>query len=446
MRLPAAFAPLLLVRARYKGYWSGRGVAKTHSFAAALIQKASTTQGFRWLCTREIQRSIKESVKRVLDLKIDQMGLNHIFHSTNNQITCVATGAWIGFEGLHNNIDNIRSYEDLDGVWIEEAATVSRRSLEILIPTIRKPGSEIWCSWNPRDPTDPVDELFRKNQADQADFFAEMSQQMDLSDYDTWMIARGLQMEDNPFFPVPLRMEVERDRRRDPDRYAHVWLGQYRRNSEARVFKNWTIGTMDVPPGTRPHYGSDFGFSIDPTVALRIFLFPEQRKLYIDDEVSKVGCAIEDTPALFDQLGDTPGEMRNWPAKADSSRPETIHHMNRHGYPKLTAARKGPGSVEEGVQFLQGWDIVVHPNCKGVTQELTLYSFEVDKQTEAVLPTLADKHNHFIDALRYALEDVRRAIGSAGPIVVLGGPRSSVGDHPGLSGGAGGGFGFGAVR
>lgn len=431
MQLPIAFAPLLLVRARYKGYHSGRGLAKTHSFAHALIQKAAT-QRIRWLCLREIQRSMKESVKRTLDLKIEQLGLSHLFHSTANEISCVSTGSWIGFEGLRNNIDNIRSYEDLDGVWLEEAATVSKKSLEILVPTIRKPGSEIWASWNPRDVSDPIDQLFRGNNAEDLEFFREISQLQGLGDqYDTFMVSRGLQRADMPFFPAPLLMEMERDRRRDPDRYAHVWLGEYRKNSEARVFKNWKIEPYEVPPGTRPYFGSDFGFSIDPTVGLRIFVIPEKRTLYIDREVRQVGCPIDKTAQLFDglKLTEEDHDPRRWPMKADSSRPETIQYLNAHGYPQMLGAKKGAGSVEEGVEFIKSWDIIVHPNCKEVATELTLYTYETDKQTDEVLPVLKDAHNHFIDALRYALEDVRRTSPIIIPIIVTSG-RTSLGDHP----------------
>lgn len=429
MRLPAAFAPLMLRRARYKIFRSGRGVAKTHSFATALIARVSQ-RGERWLCCREIQRSMKESVKRVLDLKIDQMGLNHRFHSTANQISC-DNGGWLGFEGLRNNIDNIRSYEDLDGVWLEEAATVSQSSLDILIPTIRKPGSEIWASYNPRFPTDPIDKLATGSlEQDSEDFFREMAQKTELGKYyDEWVVVRSLQISDNPFFPITLAAEMERDRRRDPDRYAHIWLGQYARMSASRVFHNWKVGTMEVPEGHRPHYGVDWGFSIDPTVGLRIYVFPATRTLYIDREVSKVGCPIDKTPALLDDLDE--GAMRKWPAKADSSRPETINYMKSHGYPNIVGARKGPGSVEEGVEFLKNWDIIVHPNCKGVATELSLYSYEIDKQTNEVLPELADKHNHFIDALRYAVEDLRR--GGKILIPLMGtAARTFFGDHPGI--------------
>jgi phage terminase large subunit len=103
-------------------------------------------------------------------------------------------------------------------------------------------------------------------------------------------------------------------------------------------------------------------------------------------------------------------DSEKWPMVADSARPETISHMRKHGFPKILPALKGARSVEEGVEFLKSFDIVVHPRCKHLIDELTLYSYKVDNLTGAVLPVLADKDNHCIDALRYACEGARRAV------------------------------------
>ena len=96
---------------------------------------------------------------------------------------------------------------------------------------------------------------------------------------------------------------------------------------------------------------------------------------------------------------------------ADSARPETISHMRKNNFPKIQPAIKGPKSVEEGVEWLKSFDIIVHPRCKHTIDELTLYSYKTDRDTGAVLPVLEDKDNHVIDALRYACEGSRRANG-----------------------------------
>jgi phage terminase large subunit len=134
------------------------------------------------------------------------------------------------------------------------------------------------------------------------------------------------------------------------------------------------------------------------------------RKLYVPYEAYMVGCEITDTPALFM----TVPEAEKWPITADSARPETISHMRRNGFPKIMPAVKGPKSLEEGVEFLKSFDIIVHPRCVHLIDELTLYCFETDPLTGAVIPKLQDKNNNVIDALRYACEGVRRRASRAG--------------------------------
>jgi phage terminase large subunit len=218
---------------------------------------------------------------------------------------------------------------------------------------------------------------------------------------------------------------MEWDRSRDPEKYAHVWLGEYERKSEARVFKNWRVEAFDTPKGVAFLYGGDWGFSTDPTVLVRAWL-KDQRTLMIDAEVYRVGCEIDDTPALFDMLGCAAcrptysaaqsrachgaghGSARAGIVTADSARPETISYVRRNGYPRIEPARKGAGSVEEGVTFLQNYNIVVHPRCQHAIDELSVYSYKVDKLTSQILPVLEDKKNHVIDSLRYAVERVRK--------------------------------------
>lgn len=367
---------------RYKAIYGGRGSAKSHSVATALVLQGAQ-QPLRILCAREIQNSIKDSVKRLLDDKIEACGLRGFYTSTDAEIRG-ANGTLFVFAGLRSNADSIRSLEGLDRCWVEEAATVSQASINTLTPTIRKPDSEIWFTWNPRNADDPIDVMFRKDEPPPKSIVHRVNYDM------------------NPWFPEVLKDEMEWDRRRDPDKYAHVWLGEYLRNSEARVFRNWRVEPFETPYDAEFRFGADWGFSVDPTVLIRAWL--KGRTLYVDREAYSVGCEIDDTPALFDTV---PGS-RNWLITADSSRPETISYMSRHGF-RISKALKGPGSLEEGVQFLKSFDIVVHPDCKHTIDELSLYSYKTDKLTDEVMPVLEDKENHVIDALRYALEALRRA-------------------------------------
>jgi phage terminase large subunit len=395
IKLPEAFSFLWDETAddgkpvRYRAAHGGRGSAKSHSFSQALILKAAT-EPLRIGCFREIQKSIRDSVKRLLDDKIRASGLQDAFVSTDTEIRG-RNGSLFIFGGLRTNPDAVKSTEGLDIAAVFEANKVSQRSLDLLIPTVRKPGSELWFEWNPESATDPVDAMFRGEHG-----------------APPGSIVRQVNWDDNAFFPEVLKQELEWDRKRDPDKYAHIWEGGYLRNSEARVFKNWSIEEFDVDPKATLRQGADWGFSVDPTVLVQCWI--EGRKLYVPHEAYRVGCEIVDTPALFMQVPDS----EKWPMTADSARPETISHMRKNGFPKIMSAVKGAKSLEEGIEWLKSFDIVVHPRCQHLIDELTLYSYKTDALTGEVLPVLEDKNNHVIDALRYACEGARRA-GAARP-------------------------------
>ena len=374
----------LLEPARYKGAHGGRGSGKSHAFAELLVERCIMGRTDA-VCIREVQKSLAQSVKRLVEAKIEAMGVGHMFDVQQTLIKAPYGGIII-FQGMQNHTaDSIKSLEGFDVAWCEEAQSLSQRSLDLLRPTIRKPGSELWFTWNPNLETDPVDVLLRGVQPPPGAMVVQAN------------------YRDNPWLPDVLRQELEYDRDRDPDKFAHIWLGEYQRNSEARVFRNWRVEEFDAPDGVTFRMGADFGFSIDPSVLVRCYI--EGRNLYIDHEAWQIGCEIDRMPDLFMSVP----EAEKWPMVADSSRPETISYLRNHGFPKVLPAVKGARSVEEGVEFLKSFDIIVHPRCQHVIDELTLYSFEIDPKTQLVLPKLADKNNHCIDALRYACEGVRRA-------------------------------------
>ena len=391
----------MLDPSRYKGAWGGRGSGKSHTFAEMMVEAHILDQKRSSVCVREIQKSLNQSVKRLLELKIESMNAGAYFEVQDAVIKSKKGDGRIIFQGMQNHTaDSIKSLEGYDCAWVEEAQSLSQRSLDLLRPTLRKPGSELWFTWNPRSSDDPVDLLLRgENPPSNA------------------KVVR-VNYTDNPWFPDVLREEMEYDKRRDPDKYAHVWLGEYLRNSESRVFKNWRIEEFDSPADATHRLGADWGFASDPTVLVRCHIIG--RTLYIDFEAYQVGCEIMDTPDLFM----TVPESEKWPLVADSARPETISHMRKHGFPKIMAAVKGPKSVEEGVEWLKSYDIVVHPRCKHTIDELTLYSYKTDPLTGKILPVLEDKKNHVIDALRYACEGVRRAV-STKPTAVAALPTSN---------------------
>lgn len=405
--IPPVFTPLFQ-SARYKGAYGGRGSAKSWTFAAMVLLRAIETHGLRVVCVREVQKSLGQSVKRLLEDTIQRYDLGSRFRVLVNHIETPGDGVII-FQGMQDHTaESIKSLEGFDIAWVEEAQALSARSLELLRPTLRKPNSELWFSWNPRRASDPVDNFFRSGEQPPNSVLVKAN------------------FRDNPYLPKVLQDELDWDQRRDIEKFNHIWLGEYERHSEARVFKNWRVEEFETPVNAQFVLGGDWGFSIDPTVLFRGFVV--DRRLYIDHEVYKVGCEIDHTPALFDSLAckkshihdytyvatgqPNPGQCdcfaRKWPIIADSARPETISYMQRHGYPRITGARKGQGSVEEGINFLKNYDIIVHPRCPHAVDELTMYSYKTHPLTGEIIPVLDDKKNHVIDAIRYAAESLRR--------------------------------------
>jgi phage terminase large subunit len=371
---------------RYKGAYGGRGSGKSHFFAELLLEEHIRNPAQASVCVREIQLSLQQSVKRLLENKIQDMNAGYYFECQDKMIKSRQGPGLIIFQGMQNHTaDSIKSLEGFDRAWVEEAQSMSQLSLDLLRPTIRKPGSELWFGWNPRNSTDPVDQLLRGEKPPPDAIVVEVNYM------------------DNPWFPEVLREEMEYDRTRDPDKFNHVWMGGYLVNSEAKVFKNWRIEEFEAPPDAILRFGADWGFAIDPTVLVRCYI--TGRKLYIDYEAYMVNCEIMNTPDLFMTIP----ESEKWPIIADSARPETISHMKKHGFPRIMAAIKGPKSLEDGIEWLKNYEIIVHPRCKHTIDELSLYAYKVDKATGAVLPLLEDKQNHVIDALRYACEGLRRA-------------------------------------
>jgi phage terminase large subunit len=190
---------------RYKVSYGGRGSAKSWSYARALLIQAAE-RPMRILCARETQKSIKDSVHKLLEDQIPALGLSRHYQVQKSSITARFTGSEFFYAGLKHNIDNIKSIEACDVAWVEEAQTVSHGSWKKLVPTIRKKGSEIWISFNPDLETDATYQRFVVQPPTRAKV-----------EKVTW--------RDNPWFPDELREEKDDLLARDPDEYNHIWEG-----------------------------------------------------------------------------------------------------------------------------------------------------------------------------------------------------------------------------
>jgi phage terminase large subunit len=216
IRTAPVFEPLLQP-ARYKGGFGGRGSGKSHFFGELLVEECVINPGTRAVCIREVQKTLAQSSKHLIESKIKELGVGSQFEITKDNIGTPGGGV-ILFQGMQDHTaESIKSLEGCRIAWVEEAQTLSARSLSLLRPTIRAEGSEIWFSWNPRRKVDAVDEFMRGKKPDNA-------------------IVVQANHRDNPWFPDVLEEERKLDLSRYPERYNHIWEGGYAQAFEGAYF------------------------------------------------------------------------------------------------------------------------------------------------------------------------------------------------------------------
>lgn len=418
-------------RRRYKVYWGGRGAVKSWGAAEAII-RIMAERAVRVLCMREFQNSIADSSHKLLHDTINRLGLESWFTVTEHTIRS-RTGATCIFRGMHGREQTLRSIEGIDILWIEEAQTFSAGSWHSIEPTIRKDDSEIWVTYNLVNENDATHRLFYKPDGT-------------LAMGDDELIIHKVSYLDNPYFPGSvLEKLMLRTKANDQDLYEHIWLGFPQKRSNSIIFSGkYIVEPFDwqavAECSERAFLGADFGFADDPATLTRMHITGDtpagvrkaqevglkytDRTLWVTHavggkhiEIDKGDEAIMDLAALYDHV---PGS-RQWPIKADASRPETISHMGRKGF-AISAAEKWDGSVKDGITHLRGFArIVIRQPLPGEDPyiidglnehalEAYMYRYKVDpKAVDAqgqplVLPVVVDKHNHYWDADRYALD------------------------------------------
>ncbi|EQB7288413.1 PBSX family phage terminase large subunit [Morganella morganii] len=388
--IPAKLVPVFAKEGvRYRGSHGGRGSAKTRTFAMMSAVKAyqAAEQGISGviLCGREFMNSLEESSMEEVKQAIRSVPwLNAYFDIGEKYIRTKCRKVSYVFCGLRHNLDSIKSKARILLCWVDEAETVSETAWQKLDPTVRESGSEIWVTWNPEKDGSATDKRFRK-QPDDDTIVVEMN------------------YTDNPWFPDVLEKVRRRDRKNlDDQTYAWIWEGAYLENSDKQVLANKYV-VQSFPDdlwkkADRLLFGADFGFAKDPNTLLRQFILDDC--LHIEYEAYGIGVELDHMPAFYDKIP----EVRKWPIKADSARPETISYLRRQGF-NISAAKKWQGSVEDGITFLRGFkQIIIHPRCKETAKEARLYSYKTDRITGEVLPVIDDANNHCWDASRYGLD------------------------------------------
>ena len=244
---------------RYKGASGGRSSGKSHFFAECAVEEMVCDPALRFVCIREVQRSLRFSAKSLVEAKIKTLGVSHLFEIFRNEIRRRNGDGVMIFEGMQEHTaESLKSLEAFGRAWVEEAHCISKRSLDLLLPTIRAPGSEIWFSWNPDQPTDPVDKFFNEGVRGAAHVHTTYT--------------------DNPFCPEVMRTEAARLKDADPEAFEHIWLGGYFLGGSGRVYSSFL--NKPYPEGNVDEGVEDIGgellvgmdFNVNPmsaTIAVR---------------------------------------------------------------------------------------------------------------------------------------------------------------------------------
>ncbi len=374
---------------RYKVAYGGRGGAKSWGFARALIIQAAQ-KPLRVLCTREIQNSLQESVHRLLTDQIEALGLSG-FYTVLQTVIRGANGSEFIFEGLRHNTDKIKSMEGVDICWVEEAEKVSDSSWQTLVPTIRKPGSEIWVSFNPSSEHAPTWRRFVQNAPPDC-------------------VAVRINWSDNPWLPAELRAEMEHLKATDYEAYLQVWEGEFRQYADGAIYKAemieakkaGRIGRVAHDPILQVHTFWDIGIGDSTAIWFAQLIRGEYRLIdYHEDNGQPIDHYVGVLNAKGYTYGDDwlPHDARAKQLGTGKSIQEILTSLGRRV--KITPML----SVEDGINAARMamknvW--IDEDKCQRGIACLTNYRREFNEKMNQYRPTpVHDWASHGADAFRY---------------------------------------------
>lgn len=386
IEIPIEYKKLFDRNWREAAVYGGRFSLKSHTVARFLLIRARMEKT-RIACFREFQNSIAESSHQLLSDLIKQYGLTD-FEVTNNGIVNTLNGSDFIFKGLYHNEQSIKSIEGIDIAWVEEAQTVSKESLEVLTPTIRKPGSQIIYTYNRLLEDDPVHtRLVIEGRPNTLIINV---------NYD---IALKYGM-----MPDSVRLEMEDDRERRPALYKHKWLGEPN-SLERKIYKDWAF-IDSIPQEARlERYGLDFGYSNDPSAIVAIYKY--NGGFILDEVLYQKGLSNR-------QIADTLLNVSQALVIADSAEPKSIDELKSYGI-NIIPVVKGKDSVKQGIQYVQDQRISVTSRSQNIIREYKNYLWEQDKDGK-VLNEPEHAFSHSMDAIRYGLDTYKPKINYLKPV------------------------------
>lgn len=389
LEVPAKLLPLLEGNNRYRVIHGGRGSGKSWTVARLLVLLAAS-KPIRVLCARETQKSIQESVHRLLKDQIEILGLSDKFDVQETRILG-RNGSDFSFAGIRQQgIANLKSFEGTDIVWIEEAQVVTKRSWDVLIPTIRKPGSEIWITFNPELDSDETYERFVLSPPTGAQVIA-------------------CNWSDNPWFPPELEQERIDWLKRDPIGYETVWNGKCRPAVEGAIYaqeidsllREGRVRNVPYDPLLKVHTVWDLGWNDSMSIMcvqrsaseIRIIDYIEDSHRTLDSYVMQLKDRRWNWGTDF-----IPHDGRSKDFKSGKSTEEIMQALGR------TVSVLSRDNIEEGIRLAR----MLFPRCyfdtdktKGLVNSLKRYRRQVNQQTNEPGAPLHDEHSHAADCFRY---------------------------------------------
>lgn len=381
---------------RYKVLHGGRGSGKSWAVARALLILAAS-KPLRVLCTREIQDSIRDSVHRLLCDQIKALGLGAVYDITRDEIRH-RNGSLFVFSGLaQHTVESIKSFEGVDLAWIEEAQTVSKRSWDVLTPTIRRPGSEIWMTLNPHLETDETYTRFVSSPPETA-----------------WV--QALNWRDNPWFPSVLDQERRDCKVRDPESYDNIWEGVPLRVAEGAIYAaeveamyaEGRVRAVPYDPVLQVDTVWDLGWNDQMTIGLFQRSGSELRCIgYIEDSHHTLDWYVRELEKLPYRWGKDflPHDGRARDFKTGKSTQELLSGMGR------TVEVLEVMSIEEGIRAARTVFPRVYVDsakCERLLECLKRYRRQVNRKTNEPMAPLHDEYSHGADMWRYAAQAVER--------------------------------------
>jgi PBSX family phage terminase large subunit len=389
---PAFYGVHNAIRANvYSSFWlrGGRGSLKSSFTAIEIVKGIVEDPLANGIAFRKTAASLKDSVRPTFEWAIDKLGWSLFFktHKSDDEITYLPTGQKIMLRGL-DDAQKMKSVKTKKGylkyLWFEEGAEYTDlEEMESVRISVLRGGTVFteFVTYNP--PAEPF--AWINEEARRVDPSRLVHQSNYKQSPPEWL---GPQ-----FLKDAAAMEKDR-----PEKHAHVYMGVEVGRTDAIIFSGcYRVESFTPEPDwDGPYFGADFGFSQDPNTLVKVWI--KDRNLYIEYEEYGIGVMLDDMPKMYDKIPDS----RRYKIRADCSRPETIAHLKARGF-DIEAAEKWSGSVEDGITIMKSYNIVIHPRCVNLIQEMRSYRYKIDRLTRDVLPDIISKYDHGIDACRYAL-------------------------------------------